>query len=105
MCVSKKMFTFAPAFNKRTFLWFDFTGAKNADMAQLVEHWLPKPRVAGSSPVFRSQCQNSLFPVYRIKRLSRCCYFSRNLPSVVKVGFSLWKDDANYSIAWSLAMR
>ena len=23
-------------------------------MAQLVEHWLPKPRVAGSSPVFRS---------------------------------------------------
>ena len=25
-----------------------------ADLAQLVEHWLPKPRVAGSSPVFRS---------------------------------------------------
>ena len=23
-------------------------------MAQLVEHWLPKPRVAGSSPVYRS---------------------------------------------------
>ena len=23
-------------------------------MAQLVEHWLPKPRVAGSSPVCRS---------------------------------------------------
>ena len=26
-----------------------------AELAQLVEHWLPKPRVAGSSPVFRSQ--------------------------------------------------
>ena len=26
----------------------------NAELAQLVEHWLPKPRVAGSSPVFRS---------------------------------------------------
>ena len=24
-------------------------------MAQLVEHWLPKPRVAGSSPVYRSK--------------------------------------------------
>ena len=26
----------------------------NAVIAQLVEHWLPKPRVAGSSPVCRS---------------------------------------------------
>ena len=26
-----------------------------AEVAQLVEHWLPKPRVAGSSPVFRSK--------------------------------------------------
>ena len=26
-----------------------------AIIAQLVEHWLPKPRVAGSSPVYRSQ--------------------------------------------------
>ena len=26
-----------------------------AELAQLVEHWLPKPRVAGSSPVFRSE--------------------------------------------------
>ena len=25
-----------------------------AEIAQLVEHWLPKPRVAGSSPVYRS---------------------------------------------------
>ena len=25
-----------------------------AIIAQLVEHWLPKPRVAGSSPVYRS---------------------------------------------------
>lgn len=27
---------------------------KNAEIAQLVERWLPKPKVAGSSPVFRS---------------------------------------------------
>ena len=27
----------------------------NAIVAQLVEHWLPKPRVAGSSPVYRSE--------------------------------------------------
>jgi hypothetical protein len=27
--------------------------APRADVAQLVEHWLPKPRVAGSSPVVR----------------------------------------------------
>ena len=27
----------------------------NAVVAQLVEHWLPKPRVAGSSPVYRSK--------------------------------------------------
>ena len=27
---------------------------RNAVVAQLVEHWLPKPRVAGSSPVYRS---------------------------------------------------
>ena len=26
-----------------------------AVIAQLVEHWLPKPRVAGSSPVYRSE--------------------------------------------------
>ena len=28
---------------------------RNAIIAQLVEHWLPKPRVAGSSPVYRSR--------------------------------------------------
>ena len=28
---------------------------KFAVVAQLVEHWLPKPRVAGSSPVYRSK--------------------------------------------------
>ena len=28
---------------------------KYAAVAQLVEHWLPKPRVAGSSPVCRSK--------------------------------------------------
>ena len=30
----------------------------HAVMAQLVEHWLPKPRVAGSSPVYRSRMIN-----------------------------------------------
>ena len=29
-----------------------------AVIAQLVEHWLPKPRVAGSSPVYRSMCSD-----------------------------------------------
>ena len=29
-----------------------------AVIAQLVEHWLPKPRVAGSSPVYRSLMKN-----------------------------------------------
>ena len=31
-----------------------------AELAQLVEHWLPKPRVAGSSPVFRSKEKKNL---------------------------------------------
>ena len=26
-----------------------------AEIAQLVEHWLPKPRVTGSSPAYRSE--------------------------------------------------
>ena len=34
---------------------------RNAIVAQLVEHWLPKPRVAGSSPVYRSKLASS-FP-------------------------------------------
>ena len=38
---------------------------QNAVVAQLVEHWLPKPRVAGSSPVYRScgvmACRHSFF--------------------------------------------
>ena len=33
---------------------FDALFGASAELAQLVEHWLPKPRVAGSSPVFRS---------------------------------------------------
>ena len=36
----------------------------SAELAQLVEHWLPKPRVAGSSPVFRS----SKTPIIGAKR-------------------------------------
>lgn len=30
-----------------------------AAIAQLVERWLPKPKVAGSSPVYRSLYSNS----------------------------------------------
>ena len=30
-----------------------------AVVAQLVEHWLPKPRAAGSSPVYRSKFQST----------------------------------------------
>lgn len=30
----------------------------NAVIAQLVERWLPKPKVAGSSPVYRSRCKS-----------------------------------------------
>ena len=42
-------------FNKIIY-YFDYfiTFAFHAEVAQLVEHWLPKPRVAGSNPVFRS---------------------------------------------------
>lgn len=41
----------------------------NAVVAQLVEHGLPKPRVAGSNPVYRSQIEwgedvSPLFYVY-----------------------------------------
>jgi hypothetical protein len=31
------------------------TNDYSAEVAQLVERWLPKPKVAGSSPVFRSK--------------------------------------------------
>ena len=40
-----------PYSNKRCI----FAEGKHAIVAQLVEHWLPKPRVAGSSPVYRSR--------------------------------------------------
>ncbi len=35
-------------------LFYSGEDSFHAELAQLVEHWLPKPRVAGSSPVFRS---------------------------------------------------
>jgi hypothetical protein len=37
--------------------------AANADVAQLVEHQLPKLRVAGSIPVVRSLAQQGRSPV------------------------------------------
>ena len=39
-----------------------------AVVAQLVEHWLPKPRVAGSSPVYRSIACENLRPINKEKR-------------------------------------
>ena len=36
-----------------------------AVIAQLVEHWLPKPKVTGSSPAYRS-CRTIIFPFYII---------------------------------------
>ena len=38
-----------------------FLNTLSAELAQLVEHWLPKPRVAGSSPVFRSSIMAQQF--------------------------------------------
>ncbi len=39
-------------------------GKTNAVIAQLVEHWLPKPRVAGSSPVYRSKIKGKTSYLY-----------------------------------------
>ena len=36
---------------------------RNANVVQLVEHQLPKLRVAGSSPVIRSNVENFLLPL------------------------------------------
>ena len=36
------------------YIIFFITFAVQAEVAQLVEHWLPKPRVASSNLVFRS---------------------------------------------------
>jgi hypothetical protein len=35
-----------------------------ADVAQLVEHWLPKPRVVGSSPIVRFCRVGTRVPVF-----------------------------------------
>ena len=37
----------------------------DAIVAQLVEHWLPKPRVAGSSPVYRSKTKTNDIPAVK----------------------------------------
>lgn len=44
---------------------------KHAVVAQLVEHWLPKPRVTGSSPAYRSPyfARTDLFDVERVRFL------------------------------------
>ena len=44
----------SPPSSSDFFSSFDALFGASAELAQLVEHWLPKPRVAGSSPVFRS---------------------------------------------------
>ena len=43
-----------PQESEPTKFWLFLFSIVQAELAQLVEHWLPKPRVAGSSPVFRS---------------------------------------------------
>ncbi|GEM_PF-6830890 len=42
-----------------------------AELAQLVEHWLPKPRVAGSSPVFRSKRKNRVLVKKVLEKFAR----------------------------------
>ncbi len=46
-------------YNQPFFLIFVFYFA---ELAQLAERWLPKPKVAGSNPVFRSDFQSKSFP-------------------------------------------
>ena len=56
-----------------------------AVVAQLVEHWLPKPRVTGSSPAYRSPyfARTDLFDVERVRFLFfvklRQPFYPRNL--------------------------
>ena len=64
------MFTFASPFHKAF-----MKDTSNAVVAQLVEHWLPKPRVTGSSPAYRSGlhqvvlCDNVVF----LLKSTICC--------------------------------
>ena len=49
----------------------------NAEVAQLVEHQLPKLRVAGSSPVFRSKLQEST------SEQNACAFFVAREPAAL----------------------
>ena len=65
-----------------TFLWFTLSGypifctfaaikeRNHAAVAQLVEHQLPKLRVAGSSPVCRSTCSPSTLLPHSVSLLA-----------------------------------
>ena len=64
MLASKKNYT---VFLYKCRKYYNFA-LSNAIVAQLVEHWLPKPRVAGSSPVYRS-CQ-MLVSVYHVNAIT-----------------------------------
>ncbi len=46
----------------------------------MVEHWLPKPRVAGSSPVFRSKTKISVFLVFFSTYLYLCTMNDVKMP-------------------------
>lgn len=50
----EKHFSVRGCIIKICFLYLHRFRIKHAIIAQLVERWLPKPKVAGSSPVYRS---------------------------------------------------
>lgn len=55
---------------------------KNAVVAQLVEHGLPKPRVAGSNPVYRSKVGRNILPTLCLlldtQGLNECVWIPRS---------------------------
>ena len=55
-----------------------------AVIAQLVEHWLPKPRVASSSLVYRSKCKVLKIRTIQAKAVSFNCLFI--LFSALRIG-------------------
>src|SRR6476646_8171289 len=67
--------------------------AQPADVAQLVEHWLPKPRVAGSSPVVR------VYPRRRSKAMSMYAVVDPATGETVKEYPTITDDELREGIA------
>src|SRR6476620_8080365 len=67
--------------------------AQPADVAQLVEHWLPKPRVAGSSPVVR------FYPRRRRKPMSMYAVVDPATGETVKEDPTITDDELREAIA------